>query len=45
VLAEDDLLDVRQRQPRVDGNRIDLTRLEFELLNHLIQQAGSSPYA
>jgi hypothetical protein len=39
-LPEDDLLDVRQRQLLLDGERIDLTRLEFELLNYLRQHEG-----
>jgi hypothetical protein len=40
-LPEDDLLDARQRQLLVDGERIDLTPLEFELLNYLSQHAGA----
>jgi DNA-binding response OmpR family regulator len=41
-LPEDDLLDVRHRQLLADGKRIDLTPLEFELLNYLAQHAGAA---
>ncbi len=40
-LPEDDLLDVRQRQLLIDGERIDLTPLEFELINYLTEHAGA----
>jgi DNA-binding response OmpR family regulator len=41
-LPEDDLLDVRQRQLLVDGRRIDLTSLEFEVLHYLRQHEGAT---
>jgi AAA ATPase domain len=41
-LPEDDLLDVRQRQLLVDGQRIDLTSLEFEVLHYLRQHEGAT---
>jgi len=37
---EDDLLDEQQRQLVVDGARIDLTRLEFDLLRYLLDREG-----
>jgi DNA-binding response OmpR family regulator len=40
-LPEYDLLDARQRQLLVDGERIDLTPLEFELLSYLSRHAGA----
>jgi hypothetical protein len=40
-LLEDDLLDARQRQLLIGGERIDLTPLEFELLSYLSQHAGA----
>jgi hypothetical protein len=41
-LPEDDLLDVRARQLLRDGRRIDLTRLEFEVLTYLRQHEGAA---
>jgi Transcriptional regulatory protein, C terminal len=41
-LPEDDLLDVRRRQLLVDGQRIDLTSLEFEVLHYLRQHEGAT---
>ena len=40
LIEEDSLLDVAQRQLVLAGRRVDLTRLEFELLNYLCQRAG-----
>lgn len=40
-LPEDDLLDMRRRQLLVDGQRIDLTSLEFEVLHYLRQHEGA----
>jgi DNA-binding response OmpR family regulator len=39
-IDEDSLLDVAQHQLVLDNGRIDLTNLEFELLNYLVQQPG-----
>lgn len=39
-LPEDELLDVRRRQLLVDGARIDLTPLEFEVVHYLRERAG-----
>lgn len=39
-VEEDSILDVAQRQLVLDGQRIDLTRLEFEVLNYLYQRPG-----
>jgi hypothetical protein len=41
-LPEDDLLDLRRRQLLVDGRRIDLTSLEFEVLHYLRQHEGAT---
>ncbi|HZD71129.1 MAG TPA: winged helix-turn-helix domain-containing protein [Actinomycetes bacterium] len=41
-LPEDDLLDVPRRQLLVDGRRIDLTSLEFEMLHYLRQHEGAT---
>jgi hypothetical protein len=41
-LPEDDLVDVRQRQLLLDGQRIDLTSLEFEVLHYLRQHEGAT---
>ncbi len=41
-LHEDDVLDVRQRRLLVGGKQVDLTKLEFELLNYLTQHAGEA---
>jgi hypothetical protein len=41
-LDEDDLLDVRRRQLRIDGQRVDLTPLEFEVLHYLRQHEGAT---
>ena len=40
-IEEDSILDVAQRQLVLDGRRIDLTRLEFEVLNYLYQRPGT----
>jgi hypothetical protein len=39
-VEEDAILDVAQRQLVLDGQRVDLTRLEFEVLNYLRQRSG-----
>ncbi len=39
-IEEDSILDVVQRQLVIDGQRIDLTKLEFEMLNYLYQRLG-----
>jgi DNA-binding response OmpR family regulator len=39
-VGEDSILDVAQRQLVLDGRRVDLTTLEFEVLNHLCQRPG-----
>jgi DNA-binding response OmpR family regulator len=40
LIAGDSILDPVERQLVVDGRRVDLTRLEFELLNYLYQRQG-----
>jgi DNA-binding response OmpR family regulator len=40
LIAEDSILDAVQRQLVLDGRRVDLTRLEFEVLNYLLQHEG-----
>jgi hypothetical protein len=39
---EDELLDDRQRQIVIDGTRVDLTPLEFNLLRYLLDREGSA---
>ena len=39
-IDEDSLLDVAQHQLVLDDRRVDLTNLEFELFNYLVQQPG-----
>jgi hypothetical protein len=39
-VEDDSILDVAQRQLVLDGRRIDLTKLEFEVLNYLYQRPG-----
>ena len=39
-IDEDSILDVAQRQLVLDGRRVDLTKLEFEVLNYLYQRPG-----
>lgn len=39
-IEADSILDVVQRQLVVDGQRIDLSKLEFEVLNYLHQRQG-----
>jgi len=39
-IEEDSILDVGQRQLVLDGRRTDLTKLEFEVLDYLVQRAG-----
>ena len=39
-VEDDSLLDVVQRQVVLDGRRVDLTKLEFEVLNYLHQRQG-----
>lgn len=41
-LAQDDLLDVGQRQLLIDKHRVDLTPLEFEVLHYLREHTGSA---
>jgi len=41
-LPEDDLLDVRQRQVLVDGRRVDLTPMEFEVMHYLRERNGDT---
>jgi DNA-binding response OmpR family regulator len=40
-IEDDSVLDVVQRQLVLDGRRVDLTRLEFEVINYLHQRRGS----
>ena len=39
---DDELLDARQRQLVIDGDRVDLTPLEFDLLRYLLDHEGSA---
>jgi hypothetical protein len=39
---DDELLDERQRQLVIDGARVDLTPLEFDLLRYLLDREGSA---
>ena len=39
-IDEDSILDVAQHQLILDGRRVDLTNLEFELFNYLFQRPG-----
>ena len=39
---DDELLDERQRQLVIDGDRVDLTPLEFDLLRYLLDREGSA---
>src|SRR5262249_17501870 len=39
---DDELLDERQRQLVLDGTRIDLTPLEFDLLRYLLDREGTA---
>jgi hypothetical protein len=39
-IDEDSILDVAQHQLVLDGRRVDLTHLEFELFNYLYQRTG-----
>jgi Transcriptional regulatory protein, C terminal len=41
LIAEDSILDPVERQLVVGGRRVDLTRLEFELLDYLYQRQGN----
>jgi DNA-binding winged helix-turn-helix (wHTH) protein len=41
LIEEDSILDPVERQLVLDGRRVDLTRLEFEVLNYLLQREGS----
>ena len=40
LIKEDSILDPAERQLVLDGGRVDLTRLEFEVLNYLLQREG-----
>ena len=40
LIEEDSILDPVERQLVLDGQRADLTRLEFEVLNYLLQHEG-----
>ena len=40
LIAEDSILDPIERQLVLDGRRVDLTRLEFEVLDYLLQHEG-----
>lgn len=40
LIEDDSLLDAAERQLVLDGRRVDLTRLEFEVLNYLVQREG-----
>ena len=40
LIAEDSILDPVERQLVVEGRRVDLTRLEFEVLDYLLQHEG-----
>ena len=40
LIEEDSILDPVERQLVLDGRRVDLTRLEFEVLNYLLQREG-----
>lgn len=39
-IEDDSILDVSQRQLVLDGRRVDLTKLEFEVLNYLYERQG-----
>ena len=39
---DDEVLDERQRQLVIDGDRVDLTPLEFDLLRYLLDREGSA---
>jgi hypothetical protein len=39
-IDEDSILDVAQHQLMLDGRRVDLTNLEFELFNYLCERTG-----
>jgi DNA-binding response OmpR family regulator len=39
-IEDDSILDVSQRQLVLDGRRIDLTKLEFEVMSYLYQRKG-----
>ena len=40
LIEEDSILDPVERQLVLDGQRVDLTRLEFEVLDYLLQRQG-----
>ena len=40
LIEEDSILDPVERQLVLDGRRVDLTRLEFEVLDYLLQREG-----
>ena len=40
-IEDDSILDVAQRQLVLDGCRVDLTKLEFDVLNYLYQRRGT----
>lgn len=40
LIEEDSILDPVERQLVLDGRRVDLTRLEFDVLNYLLQREG-----
>lgn len=42
LVDEGGILDIRQRQLMLDGNRVDLTRIEFELLHYLEEREGQA---
>ena len=42
LIEEDSILDPVERQLVVDGSRVDLTRLEFDVLDYLLQREGTA---
>ena len=40
LIEDESILDVAQRQLVLDGRRVDLTKLEFEVFNYLYQRPG-----
>jgi DNA-binding response OmpR family regulator len=42
LIEEDSILDPIERQLVLDGRRVDLTRLEFDVLDYLLQREGKA---
>jgi DNA-binding response OmpR family regulator len=40
-IEDDSILDLVQHQLVLDGRRVDLTKLEFEVISHLYQRKGT----